>query len=132
MMKGRRREGSDGGEKEGGGVMERRGREGEQWRGGGRDGGGREWCEVRSEEELTHLGSLSLACSWVLAVLVWVFIFIRIRSTHGHSFPFVLVRSCSWAYISTGGQLSPFVCTWLRWWAFVFNVVVQSDPRGGS
>ena len=114
MMKGRRREGSDGGEKERGGVMERRRREGELWRGGGRDGGGREWCEVRSEEEPTHLGSLSLAsahgcwpslsgcsssftCGRLMGIPFHSSLFVPV---HGHAFPVVGIRLCWWAVVS--------------------------------
>ena len=136
-MQGRKREGSDAGEKEGGGVMEGRRREAEHWRGGGEMEGGRGWCEVRSEEEqkLTHQGSLSLAsghhCLGVHlrlhAVDSWAFV-----SLHPHSFLFTGVCVCWWASAFIGGQSSPFMRGWLRWWAFMFSVVLQLDPCGGS
>ena len=110
--------------------------------GGGRDGEGREWCEVRSEEEqeLTHQGSLSLAhplmgaghhclgiqlCSHV--VDSWAVVFVC-----GCSLPFVLVRFCGWACTFVGGWSSPSMCGWLHWWARVFSMVVWLGPRGGS
>ena len=122
-------------------------REGEQWR-GGEDGGEREWCEVRSEkeQELTHWGSSSLASahgcwpslskrssSFACGRLVggrlcsWVFVSVRPRS-----FPFTGVHFRWWACTFIVGRSSSSVRGWLRWWAFVFSVVVWLDPRGGS
>ena len=115
--------------------------------GGRRDGGGREWCEVRSEEEqeLTHWGSSSLAfthgcwllskhsCSFACGRLVggrlclWVVV-----SIHPRLFPFMGMCFCWWASAFVGGWSSLFVHGWLRWWAFVFSVVARLDPCGGS
>ena len=110
MMKGRRREGSDGEEKEGGRAVE----------GGGRDGGGREWCEVRSKEELTHLGSSSLAsthgcwpslsgCSSSFACGRLMGVLSSFVPVHGHVFPLVGVRLCWWAVISVRVRLALLV-----------------------
>ena len=107
---------------------------------GGRDGGGREWCEVRSEEEqeLTHQGLLSLAsaygcwpllsghssslaCSRLVGIHFPSSSFI---SVHRHASPLVGVRLHWWVVVS--------ICAWwLDWWVFMFSVVVQLDSHGG-
>ena len=91
-------------------------------------GSGVKWGARRSRSSLT------IACirSWVLAIVVWSFIFICMQSTCGCSFPFVLVHFHWWVSTFIGGQSPPFVHSWLRWWAFMFSVVVWLDPHGGS
>ena len=106
---------------------------------GGRDGGGREWCEVRrSRSSLTgacrRLHPLMGAGHCCLAVHLrshvvdpWGFISVRPRL-----FPFTGVHFRWWASAFVGGRSSPSVRGWLCWWAFAFSVVVQLDPGGSS
>ena len=91
--------------------MQGRRREGEQWRGGG-EGGGREWCEVRSEE-LTHLGSSSLAS----AHGCWPSL--SGRSSLSACGRLVGVRFHSSSFVFVHGRAFPLVGVRLRWWAVV-------------
>ena len=83
---------------------------------GGRDGGGREWCEVRSKEEQkrTYHSSLSLAS----AHGCW-------PSLSGHSSLFSCgqlmgSRLCSWAFVSIHPRSFPFTGVRFHWWASAF------------
>ena len=116
--------GSDGGQKEGGRVMQGRRREGS---GGGERWRGREWCEVRSEEEqkCTYHSSSSLASAHVC----W-------PSLSGRSSSFSCGRLvgghlCSWAFISICPCLFPFTGMHFHWWASAF-VGGRSCSCGGE
>ena len=89
---------------------------GSDGRGRGSNGGGREWCEVRCEEEQKRTyHSLSSLAS---AHGCW-------PSSSGRSSSFscgrlVGGRLCSWAFVSIRPRLFPFTGVRFHWWASAF------------